>query len=130
MVLAGAVDPAPLRAAGWSLRGTLSRDPYGPADRLDAATYVDVDELLEDAGVDAVAVDGDDRDLAPLLPALRDSGCCCSCRPRPRSSPTSCARPGRCPSPPTPPSACSRGGSRGRGPSPPHCRSPARRPSR
>ena len=72
MVLAGAVDPAPLRAAGWSLRGTLSGDPYG--DRLDAATYVEVDELLEDAAVDAVAVDGDDRELAPLLPALRDSG--------------------------------------------------------
>jgi hypothetical protein len=72
MVLAGAVDPAPLRAAGWSLRGTLSGDPYG--DRLDAATFVEVDELLEDAAVDAVAVDGDDRELAPLLPALRDSG--------------------------------------------------------
>ena len=76
MVLAGAVDPAPLRAAGWALRGTLSGDPYGhtPADRLDAATYVEVDELLDDPAVDAVAVDGDDRDLAPLLPALRDSG--------------------------------------------------------
>jgi len=72
MVLAGAVDPAPLRAAGWSLRGTLSREPY--LDRLGAATYVDVDELLEDAAVDAVAVDGDDSDLGPLLPDLRDSG--------------------------------------------------------
>jgi hypothetical protein len=75
MVLAGAVDPAPLRAAGWSLRGTLSRDPYGPSlDDRRSATYVEVDELLDDAAVDAVAVDGDDRDLAPLLPALRDSG--------------------------------------------------------
>jgi hypothetical protein len=76
MVLAGGVDPAPLRAAGWSLRGTLSGDPYGPspADRLDAATYVEVAELLEDPVVDAVAVDGDDRDLAALLPALRGSG--------------------------------------------------------
>jgi len=75
MVLAGAVDPAPLRAAGWALRGTLSRDPYGPSsgDRLDA-TYVDPDELLEDPAVDAVAVDGDDGELAPLLPRLRDSG--------------------------------------------------------
>ena len=72
MVLAGAVDPAPLRAAGWSLRGTLSGDPYG--DRLDAATYVEVEELLDDAAVDAVAVDGDDRDLAALLPELRGSG--------------------------------------------------------
>ena len=76
MVLAGAVDPAPLRAAGWALRGTLSGDPYGHSsrDRLTAATYVEADELLEDAAVDAVALDGDDRDLARLLPALRDSG--------------------------------------------------------
>ncbi len=72
MVLAGDVDPAPLRAAGWSLRGTLSRDPF--TDRLDAATSLEVPELLDDAAVDAVAVDGDDRDLAALLPELRASG--------------------------------------------------------
>ena len=75
MVLAGAVDPAPLRAAGWALRGTLSGDPYGPhADARLAGAYAEVDELLDDPAVDAVAVDGDDRELAPLLPALRDSG--------------------------------------------------------
>ena len=69
MVLAGAVDPAPLRAAGWSLRGVLSTDPY--ADRLDAAPYVDPAEVVDDPLVDAVAVDGDDPDLAALLPELR-----------------------------------------------------------
>jgi hypothetical protein len=71
-VLAGAVDPAPLRAAGWSLRGVLSTDPY--ADRLDAAPYVDPAEVVDDPLVDAVAVDGDDPDLAGLLPELRGSG--------------------------------------------------------
>jgi hypothetical protein len=76
MVLAGAVDPAPLRAAGWSLRGTLSGDPWGrsSADQPDATAYADADALLEDPVVDAVAVDGDDPELAPLLPELRASG--------------------------------------------------------
>jgi hypothetical protein len=72
MAVAGAVDPAPLRAAGWTLRGVLSTDPY--VDRLDAATYVEVGEVLADTRLDAVALDGDDRDLAPLLPELRESG--------------------------------------------------------
>ena len=77
MVLAGAVDPAPLRAAGWALRGALSRDPYGPTGATtcaDATTYAGVDDLLDDAAVDAVAVDGDDRELAALLPELRAGG--------------------------------------------------------
>lgn len=72
MAVAGAVDLAPLRAAGWSLRGVLSTDPY--LDRLDAATYVEPTELLADPTIDAVAVDGEDRDLAALLPELRGSG--------------------------------------------------------
>lgn len=72
MVLAGAVPPAPLRAAGWSLRGTLAPDPYG--DPLRAGAYADVDELLADPAVDAVAVDGDDADLAARLPGLRTGG--------------------------------------------------------
>lgn len=72
MAVAGAVDPAPLRAAGWSLRGVLSRDPY--LDRLDAATYVDAGEVTADARLDAVAVDGEDPSLVPLLPELRESG--------------------------------------------------------
>ena len=72
MVLAGSVDPAPLRAAGWTLLGVLSTDPY--LDRLDAAPYVDAAEVVDDPRVDAVAVDGDDPELAGLLPELRASG--------------------------------------------------------
>ena len=72
IALAGAVDPAPLRAAGWSLRGVLSTDPY--VDRPDAAPYVEPAEVLADPLLDAVAVDGEDPDLAALLPALRGSG--------------------------------------------------------
>ena len=72
IALAGAVDPAPLRAAGWSLRGVLATDPY--LDRRDAAQYVEPAELLADPRLDAVALDGDDRDLAALLPELRGSG--------------------------------------------------------
>lgn len=69
---AGDVDPAPLRAAGWRLRGVLSNLPY--ADRADATTYADPGELLADTRLDAVAVDGEDRELAGLLPELRTSG--------------------------------------------------------
>ena len=69
---AGDVDPAPLRLAGWQLRGVLSNLPY--ADRADATTYAEADELLADERLDAVAVDGEDRELARLLPALRGSG--------------------------------------------------------
>ncbi|MGI8536766.1 MAG: hypothetical protein ACR2K2_09765 [Mycobacteriales bacterium] len=72
IAIAGDVDPAPLRQAGWQLRGVLSNLPY--ADRLDAATYVDPAELLDDPALDAVAVDGDDPELARLLPELRGSG--------------------------------------------------------
>ena len=72
MAVAGAVDLAALRAAGWSLRGVLSTDPY--VDRLDAAAYVEAAELLADPGIDAVAVDGEDRELVGLLPELRGSG--------------------------------------------------------
>ncbi len=72
IALAGDVDPAPLRAAGWRLRGVLSTDPY--LDRLDAAQYVEPAEVLADPLLDAVAVDGADRDLAALLPELRGSG--------------------------------------------------------
>lgn len=72
IAIAGSVDPAPLRAAGWRLRGVLSTDPY--LDRLDAAQYVEPSEVLADPLLDAVAVDGEDRDLAALLPELRGSG--------------------------------------------------------
>ena len=72
MVLAGDVDPGPLRSAGWQLRGTLSGMPY--LDLLDAATYTGAAELAADPLVDAVAVDGSDRELAALLPELRAAG--------------------------------------------------------
>lgn len=72
LAVAGAVDAAALRAAGWSLRGVLSPDPY--LDRLDAATYVEAAEVVDDPLLDAVAVDGDDPVLAGLLPELRQSG--------------------------------------------------------
>jgi hypothetical protein len=72
MAVAGGIDPAVLRAAGWSLRGVLSEDPY--VDRLDAATYVHPAELCADPRIDAVALDGSDRELAALLPELRESG--------------------------------------------------------
>lgn len=72
IAIAGDVDPAPLRRAGWQLRGALSNLPYD--NRLDAATYVDPGELLADTRLDAVAVDGEDRELALLLPQLRGSG--------------------------------------------------------
>jgi predicted dehydrogenase len=72
MVLAGDVDPAPLRAAGWQLLGALSGLPYD--DRLDAATYTSAAELAADPRIDAVALDGEDRELAALLPELRESG--------------------------------------------------------
>jgi len=70
MALAGDVDPAPMRAAGWSLRGALSGLPYVdlPAGWHTAA------ELTGDEGVDAVAVDGADPALAALLPELRAGG--------------------------------------------------------
>jgi hypothetical protein len=72
IALAGAVEPAPLRAAGWVLRGVLSTDPY--VDRLEAAQYVDAAEAAADPLLDAVAVDGEDAALVPLLPELRASG--------------------------------------------------------
>lgn len=72
IALAGSVDPAALRAADWQLRGVLGTDPY--LDRRDAATYVEPSEVLADGALDAVAVDGEDRDLAALLPELRGSG--------------------------------------------------------
>ncbi|CAA9342784.1 MAG: hypothetical protein AVDCRST_MAG16-1959 [uncultured Frankineae bacterium] len=72
MVVAGAVDPAPLRAAGWSLRGALSRDPYDAPHG--AGLYADADDVLADPQVDAVALDGGDAGLAGLLPELRAGG--------------------------------------------------------
>lgn len=72
LAVTGGVDPAVLAAAGWRVAGRLARTPYD--DPRDAASYVDLDELLEDARVDAVAVDGELPELAAHLPALRRAG--------------------------------------------------------
>lgn len=72
MAVVGDVDAAPLRAAGWLVRARLAATPW--ADPRDAPGYVDVGELLADTRVDAVAVDGEDRELAALLPELRRAG--------------------------------------------------------
>lgn len=70
MALAGDVDPAPLRAAGWSLRGALSGQPWVDL----PAGWHSAGELAADDRVDAVAVDGADPSLAGLLPELRAAG--------------------------------------------------------
>ena len=72
MAVAGDVDVAALRAAGWQLRGRLQTLPYD--DPLDAEPYTHVGELVEDTRLDAVALDGTAPELAALLPALRRSG--------------------------------------------------------
>ena len=72
MAVAGELDPAPLRAAGWALRGVLSAMPY--ADLRDAATYPAADDLARDDRIDAVALDGADPSLVAMLPALREAG--------------------------------------------------------
>ena len=72
LALAGEVDPAPLRAAGWRLRGGLSGDPFG--ERPEFGTYATVEEMLDDSGLDAVAVDGDDPALAARIAQLRRAG--------------------------------------------------------
>ena len=72
LALAGEVDPAPLRAAGWRLRGGLSGDPFG--ERPEFGTYATVEEMLDDSGLDAVAVDGDDPALAARIAQLRRDG--------------------------------------------------------
>lgn len=73
--LVGDVDPAPLRAAGWDVRGALAASPFAPGgDRRDVAGYLDVDELLADPRVDLAVVDGADPALATLLPDLRRAG--------------------------------------------------------
>jgi hypothetical protein len=72
MAVAGDVDVAALRAAGWRLRGRLQTLPYD--DPLDAEPYLSADELASDARLDAVAVDGSAPELAAALPQLRADG--------------------------------------------------------
>ena len=72
LALAGTVDVPVLRAAGWRVAGRLPLTPY--ADPRDAPSFVDLEELLADARVDAVALDGTQPDLVRHLPALRRAG--------------------------------------------------------
>lgn len=69
IALTGDVDPALLRTAGWHVHGRLPRTPY--EDPGDAPSFVDLDELLGDDRVDAVALV---PEQAEHLPALREAG--------------------------------------------------------
>jgi len=72
IALAGAVDGAVLRAAGWQVRGALHLTPYD--DLRDVPSYARIEDLLADASLDAVALDGDDPLLARHLPTLLEHG--------------------------------------------------------
>jgi len=72
IALAGAVDGQLLRAAGWQVRGALTTMPYD--DPADLPSYTSLEELLADADLDAVALDGSDDLLAMHLPALLAGG--------------------------------------------------------
>ncbi len=72
IALAGAVDGAVLRAAGWQVRGALHLTPYD--DLRDVPSYAGLDDLLADTTLDAVALDGGDPLLARHLPALLERG--------------------------------------------------------
>ena len=75
IALAGAVDGQLLRAAGWQVRGSLALTPYGhPADPADLPSYPDLDALLDDPGLDGVALDAGDPLLARHLPVLLAGG--------------------------------------------------------
>lgn len=72
MAVAGDVDVAALRAAGWRLHGRLQTLPYD--DPLDAAPYTSVADLVRDDRLDAVAVDGRAPELAAALASVRRGG--------------------------------------------------------
>jgi predicted dehydrogenase len=72
IALAGAVDAGVLRAAGWHVRGALHLTPYD--DLRDVASYAGLEDLLADATLDAVALDGSDALLARHLPVLLEHG--------------------------------------------------------
>jgi hypothetical protein len=72
IALAGAVDGGVLRAAGWQVRGALNVTPYD--DLRDVPSYAGLEDLLADASLDAVALDGDDPLLARHLPTLLEHG--------------------------------------------------------
>ena len=68
IALAGSVDGAVLRAAGWSVRGSLRRTPYD--DPADLVSYAGLADLIADDGLHAVCLDGGDPATARHLPAL------------------------------------------------------------
>lgn len=72
IALAGAVDGGVLRAAGWEVRGALHLTPYD--DRRDVPSYAGLEDLLADATLDAVALDGEDALVARHLPTLLAHG--------------------------------------------------------
>jgi hypothetical protein len=72
IALAGAVDAGVLRAAGWQVRGALHVTPYD--DLRDVPSYAGIEDLLADATLDAVALDGSDDLLARHLPTLLEHG--------------------------------------------------------
>lgn len=72
IALAGAVDGAVLRAAGWQVRGALHLTPYD--DVRDVPSYAGLEDLLADASLDAVVLDGDDPLLSRHLPILLEHG--------------------------------------------------------
>lgn len=72
IALVGAVDGAPLRAAGWQIAGALHLTPYD--DLRDVPSYPAVEDLLADERLQAVAVDGADPLVVRHLPALLAKG--------------------------------------------------------
>ena len=72
VALAGAVDGQLLRAAGWTVRGSLRLTPYD--DPAEDVSYVGLSDLLADKALQAVALDGDDPLTARHLPALLAHG--------------------------------------------------------
>lgn len=76
--LLGDVDPVPLRAGGWEVRGRLAASPFSPSrdagDLRDVAGYLEAGELLADDRIDLAVVDGEQPGLAGLLPELRAAG--------------------------------------------------------
>ena len=72
IALAGAIDGAVLRAAGWRVKGALHLTPYD--DLRDVPSYAGLEDLLADEELVAVALDGADPLLARHLPAVLERG--------------------------------------------------------
>ena len=72
LALIGPVEAAPLRAAGWTVKGALHLTPYD--DLRDVLSYAELSDLLADPDLDAVCLDGSDPLLAQHLPTLLEHG--------------------------------------------------------